>query len=368
MITPMSTPFSRRHFALAVLAVVGATALLVATLSRGANATPRDAAEVVTPALVNINTNLAYQGAQAAGTGIVLTSDGTVVTNNHVIRGATTIRATDVGNGRTYSATVVGYDVAADLAVLKLKNASGLKTAKIGDSSKVRVGDAVVAVGNAGGAGGIPSSARGSIVRLGSSITASDGGSDSERLTGMLETDAQLQPGDSGGALADANGRVIGINTAAGGSTFQPSYGLWGDDSGSGFSGFAIPINRALDKVKQIQKGQASATTHIGPTALLGVSVGSTGYGYGDYFGNGYTDTATGALVQNVLSGSGAERAGLQPGDVITVVDGRRITASTTLTNVLLRRSPSQSVTVVWTDQNGSSHRASVRLMVGPPQ
>jgi len=362
----MTASFSRRQFALAVLAIVGATALLVATLSRGtASATPRAAAEVVTPALVNINTNLAYQGAQAAGTGIVLTSDGTVVTNNHVIRGATTIRATDVGNGRTYSATVVGYDVAADLAVLKLKNASGLKTAKIADSSKVRVGDAVVAVGNAGGAGGIPSSSRGSIVRLGSSITASDGGSNSERLTGMLETDAQLQPGDSGGALADVNGRVIGINTAAGGSSFQPSYGLWGDDSGSSFSGFAIPINRALDKVKQIQKGQASATTHIGPTALLGVSVGSSGYGYGGY---GYSDTATGALVQNVLSGSGAERAGLQPGDVITVVDGRRITASTTLTNVLLQHSPSQSVSVTWTDQYGSNHRASVRLMVGPPQ
>src|SRR5262249_20953928 len=193
-------------------------------------------------------------------------------------------------------------------------------------------------------------------------------GSSSERLTGMLETDAQLQPGDSGGALADANGRVIGINTAAGGSTLRPSYGLWGDDSGSSFSGFAIPINRALHKVKQIQKGQASGTTHIGPTALLGVSVGSTGYGYGDNFGYGYGDTATGALVQNVLSGSGAERAGLQPGDVITAVDGRRITAPTTLTNLLLRHSPSQSVTVVWTDQYGSNHRASVRLMVGPPQ
>src|SRR5580765_1360966 len=233
MIAAMTATFSRRQLGFAALALAAAITLLASALSRDASATPRDAVSIVTPALVNINTNLKYQGASAAGTGIVLSSDGTVVTNNHVIRGATTIRATDVGNGRTYSATVVGYDVAADLAVLKLNNASGLKTAKLADSSKVRVGDTVVAVGNAGGAGGTPSSATGKVTRLGSTITASDGGSNSERLTGMIEHDARIQPGDSGGALADSSGRVIGINTAAGGSTFEPSYRLWGDTSDS---------------------------------------------------------------------------------------------------------------------------------------
>ncbi len=355
-----------RHVALAAIALLGATALLFATLSRGANATPKDAVAVVTPALVNINTNLAYQGASAAGTGIVLTSDGEVVTNNHVIRGATTIRATDVGNGRTYKATVVGYDVAADIAVLKLQNASGLKTAKLADSDKVRVGDAVVAVGNAGGVGGTPSSARGSIVGVGRSITASDGGSDSERLTGLIETNAQLQPGDSGGSLVDVDGHVIGIDTAAGGSSFQPSYGMWGGNSGSGAThGFAIPINKAIAMVKQIEGGHATSTTHIGKTALLGVSIGSNAGGFGDFYGD---SSSNGAVVEDVLQGSGAERAGIQSGDVIVRVDGRAVASPATLTSVLLRHAPSESVAIVWVDQYGSSHRANVRLMVGPPQ
>jgi S1-C subfamily serine protease len=360
----MSGTVGKRHLGSAALALLAATALLFASLSRGATTAPNDAAAVVTPALVNINTNLAYQGASAAGTGIVLTSDGTVVTNNHVIRGATTIRATDVGNGKTYKATVVGYDVANDVAVLKLQNASGLKTATLADSSKVHVGDAVTAVGNAGGVGGTPSSATGTITGLRRSITASDGGSDSEKLTGLIETDAQLQPGDSGGSLVDANGHVIGIDTAAGGSSFRPSYGLWGDQGGT-TSGFAIPINKAMSFVKQIQAGKASATTHIGQTALLGVSVDPNGGGYGDFFNQ---TPSNGALVADVLQGSGADKAGISSGDVITKVDGKAVASPSTLTSLLLGHAPSQSVVVQWVDQSGSSHKASVRLMVGPPQ
>jgi S1-C subfamily serine protease len=361
----MSRAVGKRHIGPVTLALLAATALLFASLSRGATTAPNDAAAVVTPALVNINTNLAYQGASAAGTGIVLSSDGTVVTNNHVIRGATTIRATDVGNGKTYKATVVGYDVANDVAVLKLQNASGLTTATLADSSKVHVGDAVTAVGNAGGVGGTPSSATGTITGLGRSITASDGGSDSEKLTGLIETNAQLQPGDSGGSLVDANGHVVGIDTAAGGSSFQPSYRLWGDQGGT-TSGFAIPINKAMSFVKQIQAGKASATTHIGQTALLGVSVDPNGGGgYGDFFNE---TPSSGALVADVLQGSGADKAGISSGDVITKVDGKAVASPSTLTSLLLSHAPSQSVVVQWVDQSGSSHKASVRLMVGPPQ
>jgi S1-C subfamily serine protease len=359
----MSRTVGKRHIGPAALALLAATALLFATLSRGATTTPKDAAAVVTPALVNINTNLAYQGAQAAGTGIVLTSDGTVVTNNHVIRGATTIRATDVGNGKTYKATVVGYDVANDIAVLRLQNASALETATLADSSKVHVGDAVTAVGNAGGVGGTPSSATGTITGINRSITASDGGSDSEKLTGLIETNAQLQPGDSGGSLVDANGHVIGIDTAAGGSSFQPSYRLWGDEGGT-TSGFAIPINKAMSFVRLIQAGKASATTHIGQTALLGVSVEPNG-GNGDFYN---VTPSNGALVGDVLQGSGADKAGISSGDVITKVDGKSVLTPSTLTSLLLKHAPSQSVVVQWVDQAGSSHSASVRLMVGPPQ
>jgi S1-C subfamily serine protease len=352
-----------RRLVIALLATLG---LLALSLSPTAGAARQDGAAIVMPAVVNIDTNLGYQNASAAGTGIVLTSSGLVITNNHVIRGATTIRATDVGNGRTYTASVVGYDVAADVAVLKLQNASGLQTARLADSDDLRVGDTVVAVGNAGGAGGTPSSSKGRIVGLGRSITASDGQGASERLTGLIQTSAELQPGDSGGPLVDTSGRVIGIDTAASGIGFQPSYGMWGDTSyGNGTSyGYAIPIKRAMALVEQIRAGRASATTHIGKTPLLGVSIGSGGDG--DFFGSGYT--SSGALVQGVLQGSPAARAGLSVGDVITSVDGKRISSASSLTSLLLRRSPSQKVTVSWTDQYGETHRAAVRLMVGPPQ
>ncbi|MGZ6840495.1 MAG: S1C family serine protease, partial [Frankiaceae bacterium] len=119
-------------------------------------------AAAVSPGIVDINTTLGYRGAQAAGTGMVLTSSGEVLTNNHVIEGATSITATDVGSGQTYTASVVGYDPSEDVAVLQLTGASGLQTVTIGDSSAVRVGQRVVGIGNAGGTGGTPSYAGGS--------------------------------------------------------------------------------------------------------------------------------------------------------------------------------------------------------------
>jgi S1-C subfamily serine protease len=128
----------------------------------------------VSPALVNITTTLGYQSGVAAGTGAVLTSDGEVLTNNHVIAGATKIIVTDIGNGKTYTATVVGYDPSNDIAVIQLKGASGLETADLGDSSKAIVGTSVTGIGNAGGTGGAPSAAAGSISAVNQSITALD--------------------------------------------------------------------------------------------------------------------------------------------------------------------------------------------------
>ena len=144
------------------------------------------------PALVDVVSTEGDQGAIAAGTGIVLTSNGTVLTNNHVIRGATSIKVTDVGNGRTYTAKVVGYDATKDVAVIQLQNASGLTTASLGDSSSVQSGDSVTALGNAGGKGGTPSVAAGTVTALNQAITASDEGSgvNSEQLTGLIETNA----------------------------------------------------------------------------------------------------------------------------------------------------------------------------------
>ena len=151
-------------------------------------------AAAVAPEIVNINTTLGFENAQAAGTGIVITSSGEVLTNNHVIEGATSIKATDLGNGKTYTAKVVGYDATHDLAVLQLVGASNLKTAKLATAA-VRVDDPVIALGNAGGTGGAPSVSTGTVTDVDASITASDpSDGTSEDLTGLIQTNAALQP------------------------------------------------------------------------------------------------------------------------------------------------------------------------------
>ena len=227
----------------------------------------------VDPGLVDINTTLGYQQEQAAGTGIVLTSNGVILTNNHVIDGATSISVTDVGNHKTYTASVVGYDRTKDIAVLQLHNASGLQTATLGNSSNVSVGEDVVGVGNAGGTGGTPSAAGGTVTALNQSITASDeGDGTSEQLSGLIETNADIQPGDSGGALVNTSGQVLGVDTAASaGFSFQYN----GQSSGN--QGFAIPINTALSIARAIEAGNASSTVHIGETAFLGVEISPSG-------------------------------------------------------------------------------------------
>ncbi len=311
-------------------------------------------AQRVDPGVVDINTSLGSDNAQAAGTGIVLTSNGEILTNNHVIAGATRISVTDVGNGRTYSADVVGYDRSHDVAVLQLNGASGLATVSIGDSSRVQVGQAVVAVGNAGGAGGTPSYAGGSVTALDQSITATDeSDGTSQQLTGLIETDANIVPGDSGGPLVDAQGRVIALDAAAtSGYRFNESTG----------QGFAIPINEATQIAQQIEAGHTSGTVHVGPTAHLGVEVASGGDPSGDGSGS------FGAQLASVVSGGPAEAAGLTAGDTITAVDGHSVTSVDALTSVLSGESPGASVQVQYVDQSGQQHTATVQLASGPPQ
>src|ERR1700722_19420676 len=228
-------------------------------------------ADKVDPGLVDIDTLLGFQGEEAAGTGIVLTSSGEVVTNNHVINGATAISVRDIANGKAYSATVVGYDTARDVAVLQLHDASGLQTASIGNSSNVSVGQTVVGIGNAGGTGGTPSAAGGTVTGLNQSITATDqGDGSSEQLTDLIETSANIQPGDSGGSLVNSLGQVIAIDTAgSAGSSSQT-----GGES-AGIRGYAIPINEATSIAKEIESGPSSSTVHIGSTGVLGVEIDS---------------------------------------------------------------------------------------------
>src|SRR5215831_3011195 len=319
---------------------------LVVALAAGAVATGVALARTDAPSIgtgvVVINTRL-YQGAAAAGTGMVLTSSGEVLTNNHVIRGATSISVVIPGSKHAYTAGVMGYDVADDVAVLRAVGASHLKTVSTAASAKLRIGQRVRAVGNANG-GGRLLSARGSITGLRQSIEVSDDLGGSESLAGLIETNADLQPGDSGGPLLNASGKVIGMDTAASTGNFVSTAA----DS------YAIPIAKALSVAKQIVAGHSSSRVHVGATAFLGIQVQGQGGG--------------GLVVEGIVPGGPAEAAGLQAGDVITSIDGHAITTPSSLTSYLLTKKPGNTVTIGFMDGLGAGQTASVKLASGPPQ
>lgn len=309
----------------------------------------RQSATPIGTGVVTIRTVLGYQQGAAAGTGIVLTSNGEVLTNNHVIKGATSVRVVVPQTGHTYQATVVGYDVSNDVAVLQLSGAANLRTATLGNSSTLRLGQQVTATGNALGAGKL-ASATGAITGLRRTITATDENG-AQQLTGLIETNAALQPGDSGGPLFDGSQRVIGVNTAASvGFSFQTT---------AATDAYAIPINRAAALAKQIRSGRATATVHIGGTPFLGVQIQDT-----DGFGDG-TATA-GGFVAGVVPGSPASKAGLAVGDVITGLGGRTVASSSDLLASLLAKTPGTTVELTWVDQLGAEQTASVTLANGP--
>jgi S1-C subfamily serine protease len=325
-------------------------------------------AERLDPGVVDVTSTLGYQNATAKGTGIVLTSNGEILTNNHVVEGATSISVTDIGNGKTYKATVLGYDESQDVAVLQLSGASGLTTATTGNSSTVQQGNKVVALGNAGGVGGTPSVAAGTVTALNQSITASDESSGtSEQLSGMIETDADIQSGDSGGPLVNEYGQVIGMDTAASsgfqfGNGYNGGYGYGGYGNGSSNSGqptatqgYSIPINTALAVASQIQAGHASSTVHIGPTAFLGVEIAGTN-----------SQSSTGVQIAGAAAGTPAAKAGLGADDVITSVAGQTVSSSTSIQQVLEKYHPGDKISITWTDGTGQSHTSIVTLASGP--
>jgi S1-C subfamily serine protease len=289
--------------------------------------------------VVTVLSTLGYESGEAAGTGIVLTSNGEILTNNHVIEGSTSITVTVESTGTTYRATVVGTDAGDDIAVLQLKNASGLSTARIA-SSAAAVGDSVTAVGNAGGTGTL-SAAAGTVTDLQQSITTqAEGSSGSESLTGLIETDANVVSGDSGGPLENDSGQVVGIDTAASSGTAT-------------VTGYAIPISTATRIAGEIAAGSTSSGITLGLPAFLGVEVSGR-------------STVEGAGVAQVLSGTPAETAGLETGDVITAVNGRTVDSASALTALLRTSSPGDAVTVTFTDTTGAPHTVHVTLTTGP--
>ena len=346
------------------------TAASTATATSKTMLSTSQIASRVDPGLVDVGSTDGDEQATSAGTGIVLTSNGEILTNNHVIEGATSIKVTDIGNGKTYTAAVVGYDATQDVAVIQLQNASGLTIASLGNSSSVQTGDTVVALGNAEGKGGTPSVVTGTVTGLNQSITASDELSGvNEQLTGLIEDNADIQPGDSGGSLVNSYGEVIGMDTAASsGYQFQsPS----GQGSAGAEQAYAIPINEALSLAKQIEAGTTSADVHIGATAFLGVEIQSASQssgngGFGGSSGSGGQSTSAGVTVAGTLAGSPAATAGLAEGDEITALAGQSVTTPEDVAHALVKYHPGDSISITWLDQSGQSHTANLTLATGP--
>ncbi|MGP7996446.1 MAG: trypsin-like peptidase domain-containing protein [Streptosporangiaceae bacterium] len=321
-------------------------------------------ASKVEPGVVDINSVLKYENGAAAGTGMVLSANGLVLTNNHVVDGSTSLHATSVGTGKTYTAKVIGVDPVDDVALIKLVGASGLKTVQVGDSAKVTLGTGVVALGNAGGRGGSPTVTSGSITALNRTITASDSGSgaNSETLHGMLQTNAPIAAGDSGGPLSNAAGQVIGMDTAANSQTL----------GGAGTNqGFAIPIDHALAIARQIAGGKAGSRILLGPSGFMGVGVdsvsdaqqclASSGVGF-----NYHVPSKSGALVCSVYQGTPAAKAGLAAGDVITSVNGQQVSSANGLTTIMRKYRPGSTISLGYVNTSRQSHTSSLTLISGP--
>ncbi len=313
---------------LSLFSLLAAAGLVVATVPANASPVmpplPRDAASAaaqVGPQIVDIDAKLGFQSAIGAGTGIVI-DPSVILTNNHVVAGATDLTARSIANGQVYPANVIGYDRQHDIAVLQLAG-GGLPVANIGNSDGLSVGEPVVSLGNAGGVGGAPSVEAGRIAGLNQTVSANDALTGStETLVGLIQIDANIRPGDSGGPTVNSANQVIGMNTAAS-QNFHLGRG----------QGFAIPINVAMGIAGQIRSGASSPNVHIGPTAFLGVGVNDAPGG-------------AGAIVRQVIPTGPAAGAGLTPGDVVSSINGQPVNSATALTNILDQHHPGDHVTV----------------------
>jgi S1-C subfamily serine protease len=314
-----------------------------------------------------------------------------VLTNNHVIEQSTSISATVVSTGQTYKAKVLGYDLTGDVALIQLQNASGLHTVPLGNSNSVKVGDTVVAMGNAQGQNAIVP-AQGQITGLNKTITASDQGGavTSETLHGMIQTNADIVSGDSGGPLADAAGQVIGMDTAGNDVRFPDQQSA---------TGFAIPINTALAIAQQIGSGKASSTVTIGYPPFMGVYIAQgtssnpqsqaqeqqNSGGFGGFGGNGSSSgcvtsnanlgvpqtiapVSSGTLIIGIICNSPAAAAGMTAGSVITAVNGQPVGSPNSLTGTVSSHyHPGQTIAVTWVSPSGRHQTSNLTLQAGPP-
>lgn len=300
-------------------------------------------------------------GGRTSGTGIVISDDGLVLTNNHVIAGAVELDVEFGQTGRTRAAKVLGYSIVDDVALIRVQNVSGLAVAKLGTSATLRIGDPIVVLGNAGGRGGRPKVVAGRISALEREITASDSdGSNAQSLEGLIEVAADIESGDSGGPVVDRRGRVVGMTAAA---SVERGWRMPAAPSGQGY---AIPIEDALAIVDKITSGEGGADIRVGARrAVLGVQVQSALTGSRVPGGPG--TTASGAEILAIDPGSGADRAGLTRGDVVVAIGGRRVATSDDLIRALVRYAPGESVEVTVRNARGDTRRVAVDLGSGPP-
>lgn len=298
----------------------------------------------VSPATVELSVDQHYHADSYGGTGMVLTSTGLLLTDEHVITEADTITAEIGGTGRTYRVALIGVDLANDVALLQMERASGLRTVTLGRSSSAAVGDRVVVVGYPGDAG--PSTITGWVTGLDDAVDvdvpAADRGTSREpkiRYSGMLRTDARTRAGVSGGPVADVGGRVIGMAQVGG-----------NDED------FDIPIDRALASARQIAAGHASADVVIGAPAELGVLARTWNT----------SGRAPGAKVVTVYPHTPARSISLQEGDLILAIDTAAIASGPELRQVLSRYHPGDRAGVTWIDSRGQEHTVKVTLGTGP--
>jgi putative serine protease PepD len=261
------------------------------------------------------------------GSGVIFSADGYVLTNAHVVSGATSVTVTTPTDKQARAATIVGADDSRDIALVKINDPSGLVVAQLGDSAAVKVGADVVAIGNALGLRGDPSVTRGIVSALDRTIG---------NLSGMLQTDAAINPGNSGGPLVNASGQVIGINTAI------------AVEAGAQNIGFAIPIDTAKQIADRLKSGQAAA-----PAGYLGVSTSDA------------ATSATGAVVQSVSPDSPAAAAGLAAGDVIVAVGGTKVSGAADLSRLISDRQPGDSVTLTVV-RGGTEQQLTAKLTTRP--
>jgi putative serine protease PepD len=313
------------------------TSTVAQTRAPAADGSVESVAQKVLPSVVKID--VSGQEGSASGSGIILTDDGTILTNNHVVEMAENGGTLKVSfdDGTTADAEILGTDPLTDTAVIKASDVSGLTPATIGKSANLGVGEGVVAIGSPFGLDATVTSGIVSALNRPVNVGSDDQGNSTTYPA--IQTDAAINPGNSGGPLVDMTGAVIGINSSIRTAASESPYGSSGQ-SGSIGLGFAIPIDEVMPIVDQMAAGDTP--TH----ARLGIRV---------------ADDEDGAKIAQVTSGSTAAEAGIESGDVITAVDGQRITGADSLVATIRSYRPGDTVTVTW-QRDGQSQDAQVKL------